>query len=243
MAVTSDTEMAGHLNQLQDDFANPPMARRLQLKFQYGLYRSFFSPRSYWLACKALDRLSQWNLFIGSSGDGELKGTLPRDLTWKMSSLQARIGVPKVENLSKNLAHRRRLAEFYEKFLEGEGWQPIAAPKHSEVVYLRYPICVENKQELLDRAAKARVELGGWFESVLHPVRASLERFGYQQGTCPVAERTAEKVVNLPLHPRVSLKEAKRTVQFVLGQARRSPTITHSSPSQLLVQGSSTSGA
>jgi len=228
IAVTCDAEIAVRLKKVQADFVDPPIAQQLKLKLQHALYQTIFSPRSYWLAYKTLNILSQWNLFVGSSGDGELKGAIPNDLTWKMSSLQARIGVKKVENLSQNLAHRRRLVEFYEKFLESEGWQPIAPPKHSEVVYLRYPICVENKWELLERAAESRIELGGWFESVLHPVRASLERFGYRPGTCPVAERTARKVVNLPLHNRVSLEEAERTLEFISAEAQRSPRIASS---------------
>lgn len=99
---------------------------------------------------------------------------------------------------------------------------------------LRYPICVEGKWELLEKAEKTQVELGSRFESVRHPVRASLERFGYQQGTCPVAERTTEKVVNLPLHPRVSLKEAKCAVQIISTQAQKSPRISSSAPPRIL---------
>jgi dTDP-4-amino-4,6-dideoxygalactose transaminase len=39
--------------------------------------------------------------------------------------------------------------------------------------------------------------------------------YDYKIGMCPIAERAAREVVNLPLHPRTSEKTAKRTVDFI----------------------------
>jgi perosamine synthetase len=87
-------------------------------------------------------------------------------------------------------------------------------------VLLRYPVQVANKERLLADARRAHVELGSWFESPLHPVPMDRhERFGYREGECPRAEVTARRVVNLPLHPRVSASEANRIATFFLGHA------------------------
>ena len=47
-------------------------------------------------------------------------------------------------------------------------------------------------------AEKARVPLGDWFCSPLHPIVTDLARWRYQAGDFPMAERLARTVVNLP---------------------------------------------
>jgi len=47
-------------------------------------------------------------------------------------------------------------------------------------------------------AEKARVPLGDWFCSPLHPIETGLERWRFQTGDFPVAEGLARTVVNLP---------------------------------------------
>jgi perosamine synthetase len=215
IAVTFDTEMAERLKAVQSEFSEPPLVRRMQLHLQYALYQRLFSPRLYWLAIGTLQRLSQYGLFIGSSSNDELNGDMPSDTTWRMSVFQARVGLERIRHLSQNMAHRQELVELYSKYLQTRSWRLTTTPKQASTIYLRYPIRVANKWPLLHEASTKRIELGGWFETVLHPVRRSLERFGYQQGQCPIAEQTANEVVNLPLHSRVSAKEAYRIVEFI----------------------------
>lgn len=215
VAVTSDLEIAKRLQKVQTDFIQPPLGPVVRLRAQYALYQRFFRPRLYWLAVDTLRRMTDWNLFVGSSGTEELNNKMPADTSWRMSSFQARMGVKRLKTLQQNLGHRRELATFYEERLEAEGWPLAPASGQTECVYLRYPLHVANKWELLESAEKARIELGSWFESVLHPIRTSLERFGYELGQCPVGEKAASEIVNLPLHPRVSIAEAERIVEFV----------------------------
>ena len=221
VAVTSDFETATRLQQIQMAFADPSIGQVLKLRMQYSLYQRFFTPRLYWLAVNTLRRMSDLKLFVGSSGMQELNCEMPADASWRMSAFQSRIGLKRLQTLPKSTAHRRRLAKFYEECLQARGWPVAAAPEHAESVYLRYPIRVSNKWEILSEAADAGIELGSWFESTLHPIRTSLERFGYHQGLCRVAEQAAAEVLNLPLHPRVSLREAERIADFVSEHARK----------------------
>lgn len=86
---------------------------------------------------------------------------------------------------------------------------------------LRYPVRVANKLDLLDKAKQARVELGSWFESPLHPLPLSEHhRLDYRVGQCPNAERAAREVVNLPLHQQITPKEAERVLAFFFKHAR-----------------------
>jgi dTDP-4-amino-4,6-dideoxygalactose transaminase len=193
----------------------------MKLRLQYGLYRKFFSPRLYWPAVNMLRIMSRFNIFVGSSQDDELAAAEPLDKDWRMSAFQARVGLKHLKNLDHDFAHRRRLMKFYSESLLERGWELPEAPAGSDCTLLRFPLEVGNKQELLQKAERARIEIGSWFETALHPINKSLERFGYQVGQCPVGEHTANRVVNLPLHKGVSLVEAERIVEFFVRHSQR----------------------
>lgn len=219
MAVTADAALADRLRDVQKSYALPPRLRAGQLRLQYLLYQRLFTPRLYWLAMSVLQRLSRWQLFVGSSGIEELQDPLSADSPWTMSAWQARAGLTQLANIAPRQLHRQRLTHFYDTYLQERGWPGMLRHAQAEATLLRYPIRVANKWELLRRAEEARIEMGSWFESVLHPVQMSLERFGYGQGACPRAEQVAQDVVNLPLHARVSLTEAERIAAFLCRHA------------------------
>jgi perosamine synthetase len=224
LAITSDERIAKRLQIVTEQFADPPGKQVMRLRAQYELYRRFFSPRLYWQAVGILKQMSRWRLFVASSSETELEAAEPVDKEWRMSAFQAKVGVRQIKDLERNVAHRRTLATFYEDYLKGHGWELPETLEHSECAFLRYPIRVANKSELLQKAEYSRVEIGSWFDSALHPIRHSLERFGYSEGQCPVAEQTANEVINLPVHLGVSAREAEQIVNFVCKHAVR-PTV------------------
>jgi perosamine synthetase len=215
VAVTSDPNLAARLRELQRQFTEPSSTQVAKLWAQFHVYERLFGPRMYWTAVSTLRRMSEWKLFVGSSGNGELNSEMPPDASWRMSGFQAQVGLKRLSNLDRNLAHRRRLAEFYEQSLRARGWSAPITSENTNSVYVRYPLRAANKREVLSKAKAARLEMGSWFESVLHPISHSLERFGYRAGSCPEAERAARETLNLPLHGGVSMAEAERIVEFV----------------------------
>ena len=73
---------------------------------------------------------------------------------------------------------------------------------------------------MLEKSRRAGVEIGSWFETPLHPLPLSEHhRIEYQSGCCPIAESTANQVINLPLHDRVDRPEAERIVRFLISEA------------------------
>lgn len=162
--------------------------------------------------------LSSSGLFVGSSSDSELNGVMPADHYWGMGNGQKKAGSAKLKSIQRNLDNRKLLTEYYDIRLKEKKWQP--AYRNGETVFLRYPIRVANKTDLLEKAKHAHIELGSWFETPLHPVPLSQhEMFGYHLGQCLNAERDAGRVVNLPLHEHVSLEDAKKIISFVFENA------------------------
>ena len=223
MAVTGDPFLSKRLASIQSSFVEPPRGTRMRLSAQYLAYRRFFSPRRAWLARDILNAASRLGFFVGSSSEAELVGEPPADHTWRMARAQQIWGerlLPTVDALGR---HSKALAARYDDHLTHGGWHPTA--RTEEAVLLRYPVLVENRDALLAAARRERIELGSWFESPLHPLPLRLhERFGYVPGTCPRAERVAQRIVNLPLHAGVTPLEAERIAAFFLTHAR--PTAT-----------------
>ena len=130
--------------------------------------------------------------------------------------MQARSGLKQLHKIEQNITHRAKTAQLYDRLLEDRGWKARAYDETvMQPVLVRYPLRIAEKAEALEAAAKAGVELGSWFECPLHPIETPLASYDYDLGMCPEAEKAAEQVVNLPLHPRVSEKTAAKTINFI----------------------------
>jgi perosamine synthetase len=216
MAVTSDAELAGRIQDLRESTAVQPSVRDLRmLRAQLAVYRMAIYPRTTALAQNAFRALTRLGLVVGSSSNAEFSPHMAPDFFKTMSGLQARSGLRQLKRLDRNTAHRRQMAECYDQLLTESGWPIKVLPPHVEPVLVRYPVRVADKPRALATAARHFVELGSWFECPLHPEETDMSAYGYHTGMCPEADRACREVVNLPLHPRASSATARRSVEFI----------------------------
>ncbi len=214
IAVTSDPALGAKLRAIQEGFGMPGAFESAVLAFQVRLHRSFFSPKIYWSAVKALHMLSAAGIFIGSSSKKEYTDSPPLDYEKTIGERQSAAGLVALVSIGKDIVHRKEVANFYRDELT-QTKPAFTPPSGTEPVLLRYPVLVRDKDAVLAEARRKSVEVGSWFESVLHPSRDGLESAGYIRGSCPVGERTARRIVNLPTHPRVCREEAIRSLSLV----------------------------
>jgi perosamine synthetase len=114
-----------------------------------------------------------------------------------------------------NIAHRRRVAETYQDLLARLGGSTQTVPAYATHGYLRFPIFVTDREEFVRRGRRARLEVGDWFRSPLHPVEERLDRWGYEHGQAPVAERLSRSIVNLPTDRGISDDTVEQVCAFV----------------------------
>lgn len=218
LAVTTDQDLAIKLRQVYSDMVMPPWTDRSKLLFQYKAYNLFFSSHIYWQAQSILHGLSILGLFVGSSGTEELEGMLPEDHNWRMAKSQQRVGLYCIEGIRNDIERRKILTQQYDNRLQEQGW--TIAFRSDQTVFLRYPLKVGNKNDLLQRAKYAHIELGSWFETPLHPISLMKHNnFTYTLGQCPNAEKNAQQVVNLPMHRWISTEEADKILDFIVTNA------------------------
>jgi perosamine synthetase len=221
MLLVNDAVLAQRAATIIDSEGRRPGAmKNMLLAAQIIAYQALVRP-STTAALMGLYRvLGKMGLVAASSSNEELRGTMPDGYLTKMAPCQIRKGLREMARIEENIAHRRKLTQFYQRELPGIGFAAISDKVPAGLPLLRYPVRVANKPEVLAKAMKHGVEIGSWFEIPLHPEGTRMEKFGYRPGMCPEAERASREVVNLPTHLRVNEATAAKTLVFLKNTGR-----------------------
>ena len=214
-AEINTPELRKKLEAVLPDYTQPGAAQAWQLELQYLAFSLLNHPRLFWLIQGTYRTLGKLGLAIGSSTSGELSCELPADYRKGMHPLQEHRLRGLLDRMDRTIAVRRRNTELIEAALLDAGLPTVKVPEGCEPVFLRYPLQVENKVEVLAAAKSARVQLGDWFLSPIHPNLEKWELAGYIPGTCPVAEELSRRVINIPTGAGLSEREIRRTVTFL----------------------------
>jgi perosamine synthetase len=207
MATTNDPAIARYLQAFQQQCAWPSrwLVARSVLKF--AIYRILMSPYLH-RPMRALYELMGRRLPLPRpTSPDEERGERPADYECRLSNAQAALGVRQLRGLDRNLAHRRMIAQVYERLLSAYGVRVSHAPAHVQPAYVRYPLWAPARDAAI-RAVNRYALPGLWFTSVLED-GASTAAGGYHPGSCPRAESATQHLINLPTHPRVTLADAE----------------------------------
>lgn len=153
---------------------------------------------------------------------------------YRMTEMQAALGVSQMKRLDSFVSKRRALANRYFKLLANVPWI-IVPPQDSAAArsaWHLYPIRLTNpaiRNEVLDKLRAA-----GIFAHVHHlPVHRHLyyERRGYKKGLCPHAEAFVAAEISIPLYPTMSRKDQDTvigTLRSILASYENAPRSRHS---------------
>ena len=143
-------------------------------------------------------------------------------LNYRLTDLQAALGVSQLRRLDQFLHRRRELVARYDRLLEGV---PVTRPLIDvleESAWHLYVIRIEP-----ERAGKTRRRVYDAMRAAgigvqVHYIPVHLQPYyrglGFEPGHCPEAERYSEEALSLPLYPAMSDAEQDRVVS-VLGGA------------------------
>lgn len=147
-------------------------------------------------------------LFGNMIEDCEYEACRPSWLPSKMSPALSELALHQYLKLDRLNRHRVRIASIYIKELGKD---------HSadNNVYLRFPLRVRDRQELLKKAKDNGIVLGDWYKSILYAPTSSLKGLMYERGSCPNAEMLEGEIINLPTHIKVNEDDALRISKLV----------------------------
>lgn len=145
------------------------------LLFLYLAKGMLFNDATYWFFLKLLRYLSRRNLILGSSTREETASpAIPPDYFKGHSSAQARRGFRALRALPGMNELRARNAATYSDCLSSLGRNHVPESLFGDHSFLKYPLLVDDRTTFFRKAESAKIRLGDWFISPLHPVTGDL---------------------------------------------------------------------
>ncbi len=208
MAVTNDPGLAERVQSFQQNLDFPSGRWTLQQLLHPVLTKGLVMPLYGFcgLGKYILIIFQRLKLMSKAVHKTEKKGRQPRYFPQKMPNALSVLALNQFKKLEDYNKHRQNIADVYQKELQALGH--ILPPAEQGRIFMRYSLLTEdNTDKLIDVFKKKRIFLNdGWRKSVIMPFDTSQEAMQYHKGACPVAEKAAEQIINLPTH--INIKKA-----------------------------------
>ena len=198
-AYCKDDNLKEMLNRVNLELDKANAKDNFSLSLLYFIREHILVNSLYWQMLKIYRWLSKKNLVLGSSSGEELVSTqMPRNYFKGISKSQIKKGYTAITNFSKTLQLRKENALIYSSYLKKNGKIYVNEALFENHAFLKYPLLVKDKTEVLYLANKMNIPLGEWFCSPLHPVMENLERWDMNTELFPQTCQVAAQIVNLP---------------------------------------------
>jgi len=149
----------------------------------------------------------------------EKEGKIPKYFSKKLPNALAILALNQFKKLERFNEHRREMAKFYQENLKNSKFiLPLAKPKENIIpTFMRYPILTDfDTDEILKEARKRKIYLDdGWRKTPIVPPDTKIDKMKYSFGSCPEAEKLAQKILNLPTHINIPQKDAEKILEFI----------------------------
>jgi len=140
---------------------------------------------------------------------------------YRLSDINCALGIAQMSRLSEILEVRRRVAGWYDELLsELEGVLPLAEDPDSERSWFVYVVRLvessspsELQRVILD--LRERGVVASNYFSPIHLQPFYRQRFGFQEGDFPIAERASVQCLALPFHNRITRTQVERVVNVL----------------------------
>jgi len=219
MLTLPDASRAAAVDRVIAEVARP-MSRRADwgLAVQRLAFPAVMGPRSQRFLRRIYHALCGAGLMRGSFDLG-FDFSLPGYVRLAGPSM-CRAGRRRLRRWPEALAARQRNADLIAEALRAGGLPVWTPGPDCEPVMLRYPVRTDAKAEVLARAAEESVDLAGWYDTPVHPLKGDgLRAVGYEPGMCPRAEEMIRSTVTLPTGRTFSPAMLAKTVR-ILSAAR-----------------------
>lgn len=132
---------------------------------------------------------------------------------YRMTDIQAALGLSQLKKIDSFLARRREIAEIYnEAFLREPLLQIPKQLSGTNSGWHLYMIKLDdqlNRKKIFNRMRELNIGVHVHYIPVYwHPY---YQKLGYEKGLCPIAEKWYEQVLTLPIHPSLNDEE----IQFI----------------------------
>lgn len=137
---------------------------------------------------------------------------------YRMTDLQAALGVSQMKKLDSFIARRQQIAKYYDEAFRDVS-QVITPTQlaNTQSGWHLYMIQLHgvDRKVVFDKMRAAKIGVHVHYIPVYwHPY---YEKLGYTRGLCPVAEAWYERALTLPVHPGLSLQDQQYVIDILKG--------------------------
>jgi dTDP-4-amino-4,6-dideoxygalactose transaminase len=151
---------------------------------------------------------------------------------YNMSDLQAAIGIHQLDRIEQFWETRQRYAKQYDRAFAAIPEIKLLVTKtdvkhahHLYPILLNLEILTADRDQVMNALQAENIGIGIHFRAIhLHPFYR--RTFGGAEGTLPVAEDASQRILSLPLYPKMSeddLEDVIKAVKKVIGAFRKKP--------------------
>jgi UDP-2-acetamido-2-deoxy-ribo-hexuluronate aminotransferase len=133
----------------------------------------------------------------------------------RFDTLQAAVILAKLPLLDEEIAARIKIGAHYSELFEEQVVTPYIEP-HNTHVYAQYTIQVEDRSALQEHLKSRNIPTAVHYPIPLH-LQPAFAGIGYKQGSFPVSEYMAARVMSLPMHPYLTAEQQQQIVEEVVG--------------------------
>jgi len=208
------------LKEVNRELVQPGFKEKAELKLMYFIRQYVINDFTYWPMIRVYRWMSRKNLVVGSSSGEEVTGTeMPEGFFKAQSSVQYKKGLKSLKKLDEVNRLRKRNAGIYTEFLKKQGKTSVGPELFDDHIFIRYPLLVKDREEFREKAEKAKIILGEWFEAPVYPAYASLSLWKVDERELPSAMVVCEHMVNLPTeekHPEKVVRFLEKHLEYIL---------------------------
>jgi UDP-2-acetamido-2-deoxy-ribo-hexuluronate aminotransferase len=132
----------------------------------------------------------------------------------RMDTIQAAIVLAKLPFFEKEVRLRGEIGARYSSLLKKDCDVPTIQ-KGNTHVYAQYTIRVPNRDELGVKLKEKGIPTAVYYPKCMHE-QPVFSKLGYKYGDFPAAEKAAQTVISLPMHPFLTEKEQDEIVEAVV---------------------------
>lgn len=215
--ISRKADTTSALKELQSSAGTLPhsvIARYLLYPLIYRKARALYTiglGRTYLALCKRL------RLLVPIVSSEEKHGDM-QPLLSQCPNACATLALYSLRQLPRTNTHRRALTQFYIRACLEHGWNIIPGileqgTRNKEPILQKFPLFFPQADTIRTALKRYNIHLDdGWTGCVVCPRSVDPLDAGYTAGNHPDAEIACERILSLPTHPTMTMRQAKRLI-------------------------------
>ncbi len=139
---------------------------------------------------------------------------------YRMTDIQAALGLSQMKKLDKFIARRREIVARYNKAFEESDLltvpyqaQGVDSSWHLYIIKLNLDRLKVGRREIFEALRREKLGVNVHYIPVYqHPY---YQKLGYKKGICPEAEKLYDRIITLPLFPKMTDRDVENVIEIV----------------------------